>query len=92
MRAATWLTGAGLVGCLVLAGTLAAPTAPARAEQWCGFHQKAGSPVRCGYSSIEDCKQSVAAKGDKDAKDITCLPDPAFARNARHGLGHRVQL
>ncbi len=46
----------------------------ARAEEWCGFIDKEGAPVHCGYSSLEQCKQST---GDK--KDAYCMPDPGFA-------------
>ena len=34
----------------------------ARAEEWCGFIDKENAPVHCGYSSLEQCKQSL---GDK---------------------------
>jgi hypothetical protein len=57
---------------------LAATISPARADEWCGFIDKAGSPVRCGFSSLAECKQAL---GDK--KDAYCLPDPDFAGNER---------
>jgi len=66
----------GLLGGLALTGLLAAPAA---AQDWCGFHQKAHSRVHCGYSSLQQCKQALSDKTDKkDAdKTVTCLPDPA---------------
>jgi hypothetical protein len=61
----------------VLAGGLLAATLPlAHADEWCGFLDKKGSRVRCGFSSLEECKQAV---GDK--KGAFCMPDPGFARN-----------
>jgi hypothetical protein len=71
----------GLAGGLVLAGALAFTATAASAADWCGFHQKQGSRVRCGYSSLEHCKQALSDKKTGDKKDadkgITCLPDPA---------------
>jgi hypothetical protein len=55
---------------------LAATMSPARADEWCGFIDKAGAPVRCGFSSLTECKQAL---GDK--KDAYCMPDPTFAGN-----------
>ncbi len=75
MRIATWLTTLGLVWGLTLIGTLAASTAPASAAEWCGFHDKAGAKLRCGYSSLDECKQQLS---DKNA---VCMPSPSFARN-----------
>lgn len=70
----------GLAGGLVIAAALALTATGADATDWCGFHQNAGSRVRCGYSSLEQCKRALASKtGDKKAADkgMTCLPDPA---------------
>jgi hypothetical protein len=65
----------GLLGGLALAGLLATPTA---AADWCGFQQKAHSRVQCGFSSLQQCKQALSDKKDKDGdKSVTCLPDPA---------------
>ena len=52
----------------------------ARAEEWCGFLDKEHSQVRCGYSSLAECRQAI---GDKDA---ICIPDPNFAgrENSKH--------
>lgn len=67
----------GLLGGLVIAGALALSGPMASAQDWCGFHQKAGSRVKCGFSSLQQCKQALAHKKDGD-KGVTCLPDPAF--------------
>jgi hypothetical protein len=65
---------------LVLAGLMAGTLVPARAEQWCGFIPEARERVRCGYSSLQQCRQALTdrTKERKDAaKGIVCLPDPA---------------
>jgi hypothetical protein len=67
----------GLLGGLAIAGALALSGPPASAQDWCGFHQKAGSQVKCGFSSLQQCKQALSDKKDGD-KTVTCLPDPAF--------------
>jgi hypothetical protein len=67
----------GLLGGLMLAGVLALSGTPASAQDWCGFHQKAGSQVKCGFSSLQQCKQALSDKKNGD-KNVTCLPDPAF--------------
>lgn len=64
----------GLAAGLSLAAAL---SAPASAQDWCGFHQKAHSLVRCGYSSLKTCKHALSEKKDGD-KATTCLPDPSF--------------
>jgi len=66
----------GVVGGLTLAGALAFTAGVASAQDWCGFHQKAGSRVHCGYSSLQHCKRALTDKKKGD-KGITCLPDPA---------------
>jgi hypothetical protein len=65
----------GFVGVLAVAGGLAV-AAPANAQDWCGFHQKAHSRVQCGYSSLQQCKQALTDNKDGD-KTVVCLPDPA---------------
>ena len=57
--------------------TTAAPTASAGGPEWCGFHNKAGDRVRCGYSSENDCKQAL---GEPDA---ICIVDPYLTENRR---------
>ena len=63
-----------LVPALAMAGLLAAAL-PAQAEDWCGFLDQAHSQVRCGYSSLAECKQSLGEK-----KDAVCMPSPSFAK------------
>jgi hypothetical protein len=67
----------GVTGGLILAGALALSGTSASAQDWCGFHQKAGSRVQCGFSSLQQCKQALSDKKQGD-KRVTCLPDPAF--------------
>ena len=52
----------------------------ARADEWCGFLDKKGAPVRCGFSSLAQCRQSL---GDK--KEAVCMPSPSFA-NGQHAF------
>lgn len=70
----------GMAASLAIAGALA--PSPVSAQDWCGFQQKAHSRVRCGYSSLQECKQALTDKTEKqkkkDDKAITCLPDPSF--------------
>jgi hypothetical protein len=58
---------------LTMIGTLVS-AAPARADEWCGFKDKEGAQVHCGYSSLQECKELTAAK------DSVCMPDPGFAQ------------
>ncbi len=66
----------GLTTGLAIAGALAMSMGSASAADWCGFHQKAHSRVRCGYSSLQVCKQKLTEKKSGD-KTVTCMPDPA---------------
>ena len=59
------------------AGTAAASNAPSSGPEWCGFQDKAGSRVRCGYSSESDCKQAVGEPG------AVCIVDPYFTERRR---------
>jgi hypothetical protein len=76
MRFAMRVTGAllalGLTGSAgALAQTAAPQSAPPKASvSWCGFHDKAGARVRCGFSSHSDCKQTLGDKG------TICIVDP----------------
>jgi hypothetical protein len=56
----------------------------ARAQEWCGFLDREHSQVRCGYSSLAQCKQALA---DKSA---VCIPDPSFASTRRPFGGRRA--
>jgi hypothetical protein len=42
---------------------------------WCGFHDKAGDRVRCGYSSESECRQAVGGP------DAICIVDPYVTEN-----------
>ena len=64
---------------LAAAGWLAVSLAPAHAGEWCGFLDKTGSRVRCGFSSLDECKKVMDTTG---AKDPVCMPDPSFAQNS----------
>lgn len=66
-------TASALVAGLTMMGTFAA-SAPARADEWCGFKDKQGAQVHCGYSSLQECKELTGAK------DSVCMPDPGFAQ------------
>jgi len=67
----------------VIAGLLAAALPAAHADElWCGFIDKAGSPVRCGFSSLAQCKQTLG-----DQKDAVCMPSPSFAKAHRDARG-----
>jgi len=52
------------------ADATSATASPAGWPQWCGFHNKVGDRVRCGYSSESDCKRAL---GEPDA---ICILDP----------------
>jgi Protein of unknown function (DUF3551) len=68
---------------VVLTAFLAAPASSAQAAEWCGFLDKEHSQVRCGYSSLTQCKQALG-----ESKDAVCMPSPSFAgkrASARHG-------
>ena len=76
----------GLLG-LIVAGLVAGSIVPAQAEDWCGFHQKANSHVRCGFSSLAHCKQALGIK-NKKATNGTCRLDPSFAKvKSGQGIG-----
>jgi len=74
---------------LPLAALLALSLAPisAHADEWCGFKDKAGSQVRCGFSSLAECKQAIG-----DGKNAVCMPDPTFAERHRRDGSMRATL
>lgn len=72
-----------LLLCLMTAAALVTAIPSASAQDWCGFLDKEHSKVRCGYSSVTECKQSIG-----DTK-VICMPDPEFA-SVRHGA--RIHL
>lgn len=59
------------------AGLLAASLTTAHAGEYCGFLDKEGARVRCGFSSLDECKKTMDAQGTKDA---VCMADPSFVR------------
>jgi hypothetical protein len=75
-RAILFVSAAAFVFGLAAADALAASPAPAQPAAaagglaWCGFKDKPGSRVRCGYSSESDCKQDVGGPG------AICIVDP----------------
>ena len=60
--------------CFVVTGLLAGSLASANAQEWCGFLDKDHARVRCGFTSIKDCKQALGHK-----KNAVCMPSPSFA-------------
>lgn len=68
---------------LVAAGLIAGSLCSAQAEEWCGFLDQAHSRVRCGFSSIQDCKAALGKK-----KDAVCMPSPSFAKRMVASMGH----
>jgi len=69
---------------LVFTASLMISIPSARAQEWCGFLDRGHSRVRCGYSSLDHCRQAI---GDKNA---ICIPDPFFARTRRAIDGRRT--
>jgi hypothetical protein len=69
---------------LVLAASFLISIPSARAQEWCGFRDREHSQVRCGYSSLAQCKQAI---GDKNA---ICVPNPSFASTRRPFDGRRA--
>jgi hypothetical protein len=67
---------------LAVAGLVAASVSSARAEEWCGFLDKAGARVQCGFSSLAECKQALG-----DQKNGYCIPDPTSA-----SIGNRAHV
>jgi len=67
-----------LLPALIAIGLLSASLSSTRAEEWCGFLDKDHSRVRCGFSSLDQCKQAIG-----DNKDAYCMPDPSFATRER---------
>ena len=58
---------------LAMAATVFATMPSAHAGEYCGFLDREHSQVRCGFTSVQQCKQAI---GDKGA---ICIPDPEFA-------------
>jgi hypothetical protein len=71
----------GLAGALAATALLAMPAA-GNAQEWCGYHQKAGARVHCGYSSRQVCQPALSGKSDakkekKTTTAVVCKPDPS---------------
>jgi len=77
----------GFLAGLAIAGAIAL-SAPASAQDWCGFLDKANAQVKCGYSSLQECQQALGEKKASDKKSAdknlgagdnspVCVPDPA---------------
>lgn len=85
MRQMIVAIGAGLVLTIGTVAALATPSPstdvtataaqPPNGPEWCGFQDTLGSRVRCGYSSENDCKQSVGEPG------AICIVDPYLTEN-----------
>ncbi|HZD88499.1 MAG TPA: hypothetical protein VE224_00205 [Pseudolabrys sp.] len=65
---------------LAAAGLMTASLSAAHAENYCGFLDQAHARVRCGFTSIKDCKQALHHK-----KGAVCMPSPSFAKSLRLG-------
>lgn len=73
----------GLAGALAFGGILAL-SAPVHAQEWCGYQQRTGARVHCGYSSRQVCEQALSGKTEKTDKKtkktdatVICKPDPS---------------
>ena len=78
MRRAIFVVGAAaLVFGVTAGGARAADQPPVARPAWCGFKDKPGSRVRCGYSTEGDCKQGVGEPG------AICIVDPYLTENRR---------
>jgi hypothetical protein len=77
LGAAALVFGVAMADALAASPTPAPPTAAAGGLAWCGFKDKPGSRVRCGYSSESDCRQGV---GDPGA---ICIVDPYLTERRR---------
>jgi len=71
------LSAAALVFGVAASGAMAADPHPTGGLAWCGFKDKQGSRVRCGYSSESDCKQAVHGPG------AICIVDPYLTERRR---------
>jgi hypothetical protein len=79
IQCAAWLIAAALVSTVAAAAaeTTSAPatnpsveTSGSSGPAWCGFEHKAGSRVRCGFSTETECKQTIGGK------EAICILDP----------------
>lgn len=77
-RAIFILSAVALVFGVAAADAVAADPHPTGGLAWCGFKDKPGSRVRCGYSSESDCKQGVGGPG------AICIVDPYLTENRQN--------
>lgn len=74
MRLAIHLAIGVMAAGLTVSAQAADNTKPASAPKtglaWCGFQDKAGARVRCGFSSEAECRQTLGSK------DTICILDP----------------
>ena len=77
MRRAICLFGAAALVFGFAVGAMAAEQPSAGGPAWCGFKDKPGSRVRCGYSTQSDCEPGVGEPG------AICIVDPYVAENRR---------
>ena len=78
--AAALVSGLAATGAMAASPTPAQPAAAAGGLAWCGFKDKPGSRVRCGYSSESDCKQGVGGPG------AICIVDPYLTDNRQRRI------
>jgi hypothetical protein len=68
-----------LAAFMVMGFTALSPSV-AHAEQYCGFINKPGAIIKCGYSSRESCENTIGT-------NARCFVDPDFARMDQDFLG-----
>jgi hypothetical protein len=76
-------TAAAFAASNASAGDMSTSTAPANGLSWCGFHDKAGDRVRCGYSSESNCKRAIGEPG------AICIVDPYLTQDERPRMPRR---
>ena len=65
-------SGIILAAFMVMGFTALSPSV-AHAEQYCGFINKPGAIIECGYSSRQRCENAIGT-------NARCFVDPDFAR------------
>jgi hypothetical protein len=83
VSAAVLMLGLAAADAMAASPTPGQPTAAAGGLAWCGFKDRPGSRVRCGYSSESDCKQGIGGSC------AICIVDPYLTeyRPSRVRLG-----
>ena len=80
LSAAALLFGLAAADAMAAAPTPGQPSAASGGLAWCGFKDKPGSRVRCGYSSESDCKHGIGGPG------AICIVDPYLTENRQERL------